>query len=198
MDFDILPHPHTPLDDLVNIPQGHIAMCAVANERQKAQQYYQEVLELPPAEVSNVHFILNSGVFAWKTQDDEPIRALFDELFTSAKEHYSEQSAFAHAIQQRGMHYLLPERYNTHYVRAKPFPFTWHRPNKILLNTPILRPVAHITDTLALRKLFANPCFIHFVGGIYADALARGARMLGDPAQYEEATVSTSAMHTAR
>jgi hypothetical protein len=194
MDFDILPHPHTPLDDLVNIPPGHIAMCAVDNDWQKAQQYYQEVLGLPPTEVSNVRSILNSGMFAWKTQNDEPIRALFDELFMSAKEHYSEQSAFAHAIQQRGMHHLLPERYNTHYVRAKPFPFCWHRPNKMVMSVPALKPIQTITDTLALRKLFAKPCFVHFVGGIYAESLARGARILGDPAAYNEVQVDTPAI----
>ncbi|NJO04532.1 MAG: hypothetical protein HC876_02780 [Chloroflexaceae bacterium] len=189
MDFDILPHPLTPLDDLLHIPAGKVAMCAVASDARKAQHSYRTALGLDAAAVSNVRHVLNSGVFAWKTASDGPIRALFDQLFTTAQEHCSEQSAFAHAIQQRGMHHLLHERYNTQYVRAKPFPFGWHRPNKVLLNTPALRSIARLTDMLALRALFAKPCFIHFVGGMYADALTYGAAMLGDPWQYQ--TIAT-------
>jgi len=178
-DVDILPHPATPLEALLAVPAGKVGVCqGAASDARRPKRFYAKALDLPPHSANRVTNILNTGLLAWRTSGSEAIQSLFQHLYLTGKQHCGEQSCLSWAVQQHGLLHLLPDAYNVSFVRQKPTPFNTFFCSRAVQRTPGLGPVARWSDEMALSRVIKQPCFVHFVGGIFYKALKAGASRL--------------------
>lgn len=164
MDNDILPHPTTPLESLLSVPEGKIGMVAHTTDPVRAKTFYKKALNVRDDELLNVNSVLNSGVFAWRTTNAEDIAALFSDLYLNGTESMAEQNCLAYAIQSRGMHHNLPKTYNTLFYKALFKPLRDPRIRTAVSQLFFGKWMIDWDNCRAIESCIKQPCFVHFAG----------------------------------